>query len=100
MQTSLPDAGPSTLARVGAIFAVLLAGLCGGLIGYSVTDLQCSDCGNWKALGAAVGAIGAAVGVAIIVVLTLRAMAEWRAIEARDVATTRDESDKKSSRQP
>ncbi|MCH7788232.1 MAG: hypothetical protein IH940_02205, partial [Acidobacteria bacterium] len=92
--TSLPDAGPSTLARIGAIAAVLIGGVCGGLIGYSVTDLQCTDCGNWSAVGAAVGAIGAAIGVAVIVVLTLRAMAEWRAIEARGAATAeRDEID-------
>ncbi len=82
----LPNAGPSTLARVGAVLAVVISGACGGLIGYAVTDLQCEDCATWSAVGALVGAVGASVGVAIIVTLTIRATAEWRAIEARERA--------------
>ena len=82
----LPDSSPSVLVRIAAVLAVILGGLCGGLIGYAVTDLQCEDCATWSAVGALVGAIAAAAGVAIIVTLTLRAMAEWRAIEARDRA--------------
>ena len=36
-----PTALPSVTARLLAFLAVLLGGLCGGLIGYSVADLQC-----------------------------------------------------------
>jgi hypothetical protein len=34
---------PSTSARLLAFVAILVAGLCGGLIGWSVTDLQCGS---------------------------------------------------------
>ena len=56
------------------------AGVCGGLIGFGFTDLQCTgSCSTQKGIGALVGSVAAAVGVAIIVVLTLRAMGEWAA---------------------
>jgi hypothetical protein len=76
---------PSTGARVLAFLSILVGGLCGGLIGYAVTDLQCTDgCGGAKAgLGALVGALMAAGGVAVVAVLVLRAMAEWRTIQNR-----------------
>ena len=76
---------PSTTARVLAFLAILLGGLCGGMIGYAVTDLQCtSGCGGVEAgLGALVGALLAAGGVAVVAVLVLRAMAEWRTIQNR-----------------
>ena len=32
---------PSVKARVMAIVAITISGLCGGLVGYAVTDLQC-----------------------------------------------------------
>jgi hypothetical protein len=88
-----PTALPSVTARVLAFAAILIGGLCGGLIGYSVTDLQCgasdrpvaeapadSDdgCGTVLGIGALVGALMGAGGVAVIAVLVLRAMAEWR----------------------
>lgn len=67
-------------ARALAFAAILLAGVCGGIIGYAFIDLQCDgDCGLQTGLGALVGAVGAAVGVAVIAVLTLRAMGEWAA---------------------
>jgi hypothetical protein len=80
--TSLPSRG----ARVLAFLAILVGGLCGGLIGYGVTDLQCGDddctglAGGMGVLGAAIGA----VGVGVVAVLALRAMAEWRTIQTRD----------------
>lgn len=85
--SALPDASPPVWARVLAVGSILIAGVAGGLIGWSVTDLQCT--GDCAATSAAVGVFGAvvcAVGVAVVAVLTLRAMAEWRAIEARDRA--------------
>lgn len=102
-----PTALPSVAARALAFVAILLGGLCGGLIGYAVTDLQCGtpeaavqldgegrpvrgaaiperdadDAAGCRTLAAVGGLVGAAVGaggVAIVSVLVLRAMAEWR----------------------
>lgn len=88
-----PSALPSTTARLLAFLAIVVGGLCGGLIGYSVTDLQCGDsdrpvaeapaedddgCATVLGLGAVGGAVIGAGGVAVIAVLVLRAMAEWR----------------------
>ncbi|MCU1375145.1 MAG: hypothetical protein JWO68_2431 [Actinomycetia bacterium] len=103
-----PSALPSVAARLLAFVAILVGGLCGGLIGWSVTDLQCgsgnpkivigattsttapvttttttpkadeSGCSSWNAGGALVGALVGAGGTAIVSVLVLRAMAEWR----------------------
>jgi hypothetical protein len=70
---------PSPLARALAFAAILLAGLAGGMIGWAFVDLQMSgERAAWPAVGAAVGAIVAATGTAIIAVLVLRAMGEWR----------------------
>lgn len=80
-----PSALPSTGARVAAFAAILVAGLCGGLIGYAFVDLQCEgDCTVLAGLGGVVGAAVFAVGVGIVAVLALRAMGEWREIERRD----------------
>lgn len=102
-----PSALPSVAARGLAFIAILLGGLCGGLIGYAVTDLQCgtpevaveldadgqpvdgaavperdpddaAGCRTVAAVGGLVGAAIGAGGVAIVSVLVLRAMAEWR----------------------
>lgn len=101
-----PTALPSVTARALAFLAILLGGLCGGLIGYAVTDLQCGtpeavvelgpdgrpvpgavpqrdedDAAGCRTLAAVGGLVGAAVGaggVAVVSVLVLRAMAEWR----------------------
>lgn len=88
-----PTALPSVTARLLAFMAILLGGACGGLIGYSVADLQCGtdeqrtasepapddeDCSAIEGAGALVGAVTGAGGVAVISVLVLRAMAEWR----------------------
>jgi hypothetical protein len=74
-----PSALPSALARILAFSAIVVAGLCGGLIGYAVADLQCTgDCTVQNVLAAAAGALMAAGGVAIIAALVLRAMSEWQ----------------------
>lgn len=73
-----PSGAPPLGARLLAFGAILVAGVCGGLIGFGFTDLQCTgSCNTQKGIGALVGSVAAAVGVAIIVVLTLRAMGEW-----------------------
>ena len=77
-----PSALPPTGARILAFVAILVAGLCGGLIGYAFIDLQ-TDGDNAVLAGIAglVGAVIFAVGVGVVAVLALRAMGEWRAIE-------------------
>jgi hypothetical protein len=75
---------PSVGTRVLAFAAIVIAGVCGGFIGWAFVDLQCSgDCGTPTALGGLIGAVTAALGVAVVVVLTLRAMGEWKTIQAR-----------------
>lgn len=79
-----PSALPSTGARVLAFSAILVAGLCGGLIGYAIIDLQCEgDCTVPAGIGGLIGAAAFAVGVGIVAVLALRAMGEWRQLEQR-----------------
>ena len=74
---------PSVQARVLAFAAIVVAGVVGGLIGYGFVDLQCEgDCATPNGLGALVGAVFCAGGVAIVAVLTLRAMGEWRRIKS------------------
>jgi hypothetical protein len=78
---------PSVGVRVAAFAAILLAGLAGALIGYSLVALQCDgDCGLPKGIGLLLGALTAAGGMAIVAVLVMRAMGEWREIEDRNAA--------------
>lgn len=80
-----PSSLPSVGARVLAFVAILVGGLCGGLIGYGFTDLQCTDDCTALAGGAGlVGAVLGAVGVGVVAILALRAMGEWRTIRHRD----------------
>jgi hypothetical protein len=85
----LRSALPSTGARALAFLSILVAGLCGGLIGDAFVDLQCTgDCGTARAVGALIGALAGAGGVAVVAILVLRAMTEWRSIEHRQSAPT------------
>ena len=68
---------PSPLARVLAFVAILVAGFLGGVIGWSFLALQ-TDSDVWPAVAAVIGALLAAVGTAVVAVLVLRAMGEWR----------------------
>jgi len=75
----IPSAAPSSRARLMALLAIGFAGACGGLVGYAITNLQCP--GGCPTRAGAIGlgsAVIAAAGVGIVVVLALRAMAEWR----------------------
>ncbi len=75
---------PSVGVRVAAFAAVCLSGLAGALIGYSLVALQCEgDCGVWKGIGLLIGALIAAIGMAVVAVLVMRAMGEWREVEDR-----------------
>jgi hypothetical protein len=74
---------PSPRARALAFAAILVGGLFGGLIGYGFTDLQCSgSCTTVDSAGALIGALVAALGTGIVSVLVMRAMGEWRRIQA------------------
>jgi hypothetical protein len=64
--------------------AIVVAGLAGGLIGWSFTDLQChGTCTTPDGIGAVVGGAMAAGGVAVVAVLGLRAMGEWKRSQAQ-----------------
>lgn len=80
-----PSALPSTFARALAFVSILVGGLCGGLIGWSLVDLTCEgdDCGVAAGLAGLAGAVIGAGGVAVVAVLALRAMGEWRTIQHR-----------------
>lgn len=105
-----PTALPPVTARVLAFVAIVVGGVCSGLIVYSIASLQCgpddgraatilpeaspsdgpapaagerdggdeSGCPVLAALGGLVGAVAGALGVAVMAVLALRAMGEWR----------------------
>ncbi len=85
-----PDAPPldsavaPPVARVVAFVAIVLGGLCGGMIGYALVDLQTTGHPEVAlGIGLLVGALSCAGGVAVVAVLVLRAMNEWRTIQHR-----------------
>jgi hypothetical protein len=85
---------PSVPARALAFLAILVAGIAGALIGYSFVKLQCHGaCATPNGIGAVVGGGGAAAGVAVVAVLTLRAMGEWRTIKAERAAEAAADTD-------
>jgi hypothetical protein len=84
---------PSPLARAIAFAGVLLGGLAGGFIGYALVAVQCDgDCGLAEGIGLLVGAVVAAVGLAVVGVLALRAMGEWRELQDRDGRVVGDDA--------
>ena len=75
---------PSVLARIVAFIAILLAGLAGALIGFSLVDLQClGSCDLPNSIGLVLGSVVGALGMGIVAVLVLRAVGEWRELEDR-----------------
>jgi hypothetical protein len=75
---------PSPAARAAAFVAICLGGVAGGLIGYSLVELQCDgECGLPLGLGTFVGAVVAAAGMSVVAVLVLRALGEWRDVRDR-----------------
>ena len=73
---------PSSTARILAFVAILLGGAAGAIIGYGVVKVSSTN-GSSTALGvgALVGALFIAGGIAVVAVLVLRAMGEWRALD-------------------
>jgi hypothetical protein len=83
-----PDTAlPSVAARAAAFAAILVGGAAGGLIGYAFGDLGGFGSVMTGVLTLAFG-LGCAGGVAVVAVLTLRALGEWKTIRARGDATT------------
>ncbi len=73
-----PTALPSVLARGMAFASIIIASVCGGLVGFAVADLQCTgSCDGYGLIGAIIGALVTSGGTAIVAVLVLRAMSEW-----------------------
>jgi hypothetical protein len=67
-----------------AFISILVGGVAGGLIGYGLVDVQCDgDCGLPLGLGIFLGSIISAGGTAIVAVLVLRALGEWRELSDR-----------------
>lgn len=74
---------PSRRARALAFASILVAGVCGGLIGSAFVRLQCEEgCGARAGAGGLIGALVGAGGVAVVAVLVLRAMGEWQRVAA------------------
>jgi hypothetical protein len=85
-----PTALPSVTARALGFVAIVVSGAIGAFIGWGFTDLQCTgDCGTPDAIGALIGALIGAGGVAVVVVLALRAMGEWRTVQRRPTGPER-----------
>lgn len=65
----------------------LLLGLLAGALGWVVTDVSCrqpdsqgvvSSCNGWAAFFAVLSFLAVTIGVAILLVLVFRSLAEWR----------------------
>jgi hypothetical protein len=78
-----PEEHPYAASRgalIAAFVAVVVAGLSGAAIGYGLVGIGCTgDCGTVSGIGALLGGLVAAGGVALVAVLLLRSMAEWKA---------------------
>lgn len=80
-QTDSLSALPSSAARIVAFASIVIGGIAGGLIGFSLVDVQCTgSCGVPLSLGIIIGSTSTAAGTAIVAVLGLRALGEWREI--------------------
>jgi prolyl-tRNA editing enzyme YbaK/EbsC (Cys-tRNA(Pro) deacylase) len=78
---------PSVQARALAFAAILVAGAMGALIGYGFVNVQCRhNCATPSGVGAVVGGVFFGGGVAVVAVLTLRAMGNWKRVRAEQDA--------------
>jgi len=75
---------PSRAARAMAFIAILVGGCAGALIGYALADIQSQNATAMAhGIGILIGAVASAGGTAIVAVLVLRAIGEWREISDR-----------------
>lgn len=73
---------PSATARILAFVSILAGGAIGAVIGYGVTKVSSADASSTAlGVGALLGALFFAGGIAVVAVLVLRAMGEWRALD-------------------
>jgi hypothetical protein len=85
----MPDARTSMITavaprqiRILSFVAICGGGLLGGSIGWAFVRLQMSgDTTVPQALGALVGAVLCALGIAVVATLVLRAVNEWRTLQ-------------------
>lgn len=70
---------PSSVARILAYVSIFIGGLAGGVIGYALADVQCTgNCDIALGIGIIAGSVLSAGGTAVVAVLGLRALGEWR----------------------
>ena len=82
---------PSPIARALAFAAILIGGFAGSLIGYALVDIQAENASDVAlGLGLFIGAVVSAGGTAIVAILVLRAIGEWRSISDRAVGGPRE----------
>ncbi|MBJ7421931.1 MAG: hypothetical protein JHC58_03650 [Ilumatobacteraceae bacterium] len=75
---------PSVFARAVAYVSIIIAGIAGALIGFTLVDLQCQgDCDVPNSIGLILGAATGALGMGVVAVLVLRATGEWKELEDR-----------------
>lgn len=75
---------PSVLARAVAFISIIIAGIAGALIGFTLVDLQCQgNCDVPNSIGLILGAATGALGMGVVAVLVLRATGEWKELEDR-----------------
>jgi hypothetical protein len=73
---------PSSVARILAFVSILAGGAIGAVIGYGVTKVSSTNASSSAlGIGALLGALFIAGGIAVVAVLVLRAMGEWRALD-------------------
>jgi hypothetical protein len=73
---------PSSVARILAFVSILGGGAIGAVIGYGVTKVSSANASTTSlGIGALLGALFFAGGIAVVAVLVLRAMGEWRALD-------------------
>ena len=78
---------PPPPARWLAFAAILLGGGLGAAVGFGVGDIM-GGSSEWAAVGALLGGLTGAIGVAVVANLALRAMNEWRAVEHPEASTS------------
>lgn len=80
---------PPPTARWLAFAAILLGGGLGAALGFGIGDIM-GGSSEWGAVGALLGGLTGAIGVAVVANLALRAMNEWRAVEHPEAASGAD----------
>ena len=79
-----PGAHVAWEVRAVAYISIIIAGIAGALIGFTLVDLQCQgDCDVPNSIGLILGAATGALGMGVVAVLVLRATGEWKELEDR-----------------